>query len=211
MLCAGPPPAAALLAYWLDGADLFVCTDGAGHPYTHLPRQPDVVIGDFDSLSGRVLAGRGGPRYLRSPDQDTTDSEKALLYLVKEGFAEAVLLGGTGERLDHTLYNCGLLERFADRLRLCLADPQHDAVRLGPGESVAWELRAGTLFSLLPLVGPATGVVTANALYSLAGVTLSYGGPAAISNRVVQPPLRLTVAGGSLLVTVARHGWPAEA
>ena len=117
VLCDGPPPSEAVLAYWLDGADLFVCADAAGHPYDHLPRVPDVVIGDFDSLSGRVLAGRGGPRFLRVDDPYTTDSEKALLYVCDAGCEEAVLLGATGWRLDHTLFNVQLLERFSDRLR----------------------------------------------------------------------------------------------
>ena len=121
VLCDGPPPDGSLLTYWLRGADLFVCADAAGHPYDHLPRVPDVVIGDFDSLAGRILDTRGGPRFLQVDAQNTTDSEKALLYCVEVGMVEAILLGATGWRLDHTLYNCALLERFADRLRLCIA------------------------------------------------------------------------------------------
>jgi thiamine pyrophosphokinase len=209
VLCNGPPPPPPLLEYWLDGADLFVCADGAGHPYHHLPRLPDAVVGDFDSLSGRLLQGRNGPRYLHSPDQETTDAEKALLYAVEQGAAEAVLAGAVGWRLDHTLFNCQLLERFADRLRLCLAGADSDAVRIGPGEKVAWDLPHLTVFSVLPLAGPATGVAIDNAQYCLRDATVRVGGPATVSNRVAEPPLRIAVSGGSLLVTVARHGWPA--
>ena len=144
-----------LLAYWLTGADLFVCADAAGHPYDHLPRPPDVVIGDFDSLSGRVLAGRGGRAFLQVDEPYTTDSEKALLYVCGEGCEEAVLLGATGWRLDHTLFNVQLLERFSDRLRLCLSGYLSDCVRLGPGAHESWALPAGHAFSLLPLAGEA--------------------------------------------------------
>jgi len=69
VLCDGPPPEDDLLRYWLNGADLFICADAAGHPYDHLPRIPDVVIGDFDSLAGRILDGRGGPQLLHVSDQ----------------------------------------------------------------------------------------------------------------------------------------------
>ncbi len=199
-----------LLEYWLDGADLFLCADGGGHPYTHLPRLPDAVIGDFDSLTGRLLIGRHGPRYLHVADQGTTDAEKALQYAADEGAKEAVLTGALGWRLDHTLFNVHLLERFSDRLRICLAGHQCDAVRIGPGERVAWELPAGLGFSLLPLQAPATGVSVANAEYCLENATVRTGGPALISNRVFEPPLRIAVGGGSLLVTVERHGWPSE-
>lgn len=85
VLCNGPQPPLPLLEYWLNGADLFVCTDAAGHPYDHLPRVPDVVIGDFDSIAGRLISGRDGPKFLRVDDQFTTDSEKALLYLEEKG------------------------------------------------------------------------------------------------------------------------------
>jgi hypothetical protein len=128
-----PPPSEQVLSYWLAGADLFVCADGAGHPYEQLPRLPDVVIGDFDSLSGRVLAGRGGPLFLQVDDPYTTDSEKALLYVCDEGCEEAVLLGATGWRLDHTLFNVQLMERFGDRLRMCLSGHGADGVRVGAG------------------------------------------------------------------------------
>ncbi len=209
MLCNGPPPPPPLLDYWLDGADLFVCADGAGYPYDRLPRVPDAVVGDFDSLAGRLLSGRDGPRYLHSAEQETTDAEKALRYALDQGAAEAVIAGALGWRLDHTLFNCHLLERFAGRLRLCLAAAESDAVRIGPGEKVAWKLPPGTLFSLLPLAGPATGVAVDNAQYPLRDATVRVGGAATISNRVAEPPLRIAVVGGSLLVTVARHGWPA--
>ena len=209
VLCDGPPPPDELLEYWLNGAELFVCTDAAGHPYNHLPRTPDVVIGDFDSLAGRLLGGRDGPRFLQVVDQHTTDSEKALLYVVEEGYTEAVLLGATGWRLDHTLFNVHLIERFADRLSMCLAGHHADTVRLAPGASVSWAIPAHTKFSVLPLCGPVPGVTIEGAEYPLLGETLVPGGAATIGNRVTMSPLLITVGDGALLVSVDREAGPA--
>lgn len=209
VLCDGPMPSPPVLSYWLAGADLFVCADAAGHPYDHLPRVPDVVIGDFDSLSGRVLAGRGGPLFLQVDDPYTTDSEKALLYVVDAGCEEAVLLGAEGGwRLDHTLFNVQLLERFSDRLRLCLAGQGADAVRVGPGSHESWGLPSGTRFSLLPLGGEARGVTIEGASFPLLGDTISLAGPSALSNVVTMSPLLLSVAKGSLLALVEREPEP---
>lgn len=209
VLCDGPPPPRELLAYWLIGAEAFVCTDAAGHPYDHLPRVPDVVIGDFDSLAGRILDGRGGPQFLQVADQYTTDSEKALLYLIDEGFQEVILLGATGWRLDHTLFNINLMERFAAQLRICVAGHHADTVRLDPGQSVSWELPTGGKFSVLPLCGPVTGVTIEGAQYPLLGETLLPGGQATIGNRVTMSPLLITVGDGPLLVSVDREHGPA--
>ncbi|MFH1844656.1 MAG: thiamine diphosphokinase [bacterium] len=204
ILCDGPPPPAELLDYWLAGADLFVCTDAAGHPYDDLPRVPDVVIGDFDSLTGRILSGKFGPRYLLVREQETTDSEKALLYVIEQDCTEAVMLGATGWRLDHTLYNCHLLHRYADQLRICLVGYQPDIVRVAAGKTESWQLTPGTGFSLLPLVGDATGVTLTGALFPLTDATIHPGGRATISNRVIETPLSISLASGSVLVAVNR-------
>ncbi len=204
VLCDGPPPPEELLAYWLTGAEMFVCTDAAGHPYDHLPRVPDVVIGDFDSLAGRVLDGRGGPRFLQVVDQHTTDSEKALLYLADQGFAEVVMLGATGWRLDHTLFNVQLLERFADQMAICLAGHHADTVRLPAGAQASWDLQPGVKFSVMPLCGTVTKVTIEGAEFPLLGETLTPGGHATISNRVSMSPLLISVGTGSLLVSVDR-------
>jgi thiamine pyrophosphokinase len=207
VLCDGPPPAPGVLEYWLGGADLFVCTDAAGHPYDELPVPPQVVIGDFDSLAGRVLGGRDGPRFLRVDEQETSDSEKALLFLIDQGFEEAVLVGAVGWRLDHTLYNTALLDRYSDRLRLALAGQQADGVRLGPGETASWSLDPGTRFSILPLAGQSHGVTVEGAEFPLLGGEI--GTPhavAAISNRVVYDPLLIHAGDGPLLVLVDRDG-----
>jgi thiamine pyrophosphokinase len=206
VLCDGPPPDPGVLEYWLTGADLFLCTDAAGHPYDDLPRPPDIVIGDFDSLAGRILAGRGGPVFLRVDEQETTDSEKALMYAAEQGCSEAVLVGAVGWRLDHTLHNCNLLERLHDRLRVCLASHMADGVRIGPGETVAWSLRPGVRFSLLPLVGECRGVTIEGARYPLLGGIVGHQGVAAISNEVAYDPLLISVSEGSLLVLVDREG-----
>lgn len=209
VLCDGPPPESAVLEYWLSGADLFVCTDAAGYPYDQLPRRPDVVIGDFDGLAGRLISGRGGPKLLRVDEQETSDSEKALLYLANQGLAEAVLVGATGWRLDHTLHNVLLLERFADRLRVALATPTADGVRLAPGQVASWSLVLGTRFSLLPLLGTSRGVTVEGAEYPLLHGALDPAGLTAISNRVAYDPLLIRCGDGPLLALIDRQGAPA--
>jgi len=206
ILCDGPPPAPGVLEYWLGGADLFIATDAAGHPYDHLPQSPQVVIGDFDSLAGRILDGRDGPLFLRDDDQHTTDSEKAILYALDRGMEEVVLVGAVGWRLDHTLYNTNLLERYADQIRIALAGHAADGVRLGPNETISWTLDIGTRFSLQPLLGTSKGVTLEGAEFPLLAEDLGPQGPATISNRVAFDPLLISAGDGPLLVLVDREG-----
>lgn len=211
VLCGGPPPGPGILEYWLSGADLFACTDAAGYPYDRLPRRPDLVIGDFDDLAGRIISGRDGPRLLHVDEQETTDSEKALSYLADQGITEAVLVGAIGGRLDHSLHNTFLLERFADRLRLALAGDLDDGVRLAPQQTVSWSLDPGTRFSILPLLGTSRGVTIEGAAYPLLRADLGPQGPSAISNRVLLDPLLIRAGDGPLLVLVERERSPHRA
>lgn len=204
VLCDGPPPDDNLLRYWLQGADLFLCADAAGHPYSHLPQVPDVVIGDFDSLAGRILDSRLGTRFLQVDDQYTTDSEKAIIFAVEQGIEEVVLVGAAGWRLDHTLFNCQLMERFANEIKICLAGPFADVVRLGADDKVSWQLPVDTRFSVMPILGPVSRVTIEGADFPLLGENLAPGGPATIGNRVAVSPLLISIGKGSLLVGVDR-------
>lgn len=204
IMCDGPPPPTDLLIYWLTGADLFLCTDRAGHPYENLPKMPDMVIGDFDSLAGSIITGRGGPVYMHDSCQDTTDSEKALFFAKSESCTEAVLLGATGWLLDHTLHNCSLLEQFADRLRICLADEYSTSLRLGAGDSVSWNFPVGTEFSLIPLAGPVVVDRLQGGSWALEDSILEFGVNSAVSNLISDPPLFISIDSGSVMV-ILRH------
>ncbi|MBA4377835.1 MAG: thiamine diphosphokinase [Gemmatimonas sp.] len=204
VLADGDPPPARLLAAHLALADLFLCADAAGRPYAALPRLPDAIVGDLDTLGAGVRDVPDGVTVLRDVREDTTDAEKALDFALREGCREAVLLGGGGGLLDHALHNALLPERWAGRLRLLLADAGTAAVRVGAGESVVWDLPPGTALSLLPLPGGARGVACGGVRYVLRDAVVDGRGPATVSNEVVGGPVRLTVGEGSLLLVVRR-------
>ena len=200
-----------MLDYWLATADIFICADAAGRPYDRLPRKPDLVIGDFDTLRDQGFTGYlengeteiDGVRLLHVAEQVSTDSEKALLWSLTHFHAEGVLLGAMGTRIDHTYFNVSLLERFAGRMALCLADEYSVNVRLAPGSFTHWPLPADTGFSLVPLASPVNEVTLTGASFPLHDARLVPGGPATVSNRVASPPLSIRVGEGSLLLSVS--------
>lgn len=194
ILGGGEPPGEAALAHWTASADVFLAADRAALGYARLPRRPDAVVGDMDTTT----AAGNEPPHLHIADQDTTDVEKCLRHALDLGCTEAVLIGATGRRLDHTLYNLSLVEGFADRLRICVANAHGVSVRIGAGECVDWDLPAGTVFSIAPLQTPARPGKTSGARWPLDDAR-------SISNAVAAPPLRLEVREGSVLATVCHE------
>jgi thiamine pyrophosphokinase len=77
-------------------------------------------------------------------------------------------------------------------------------VRVEAQQPAVWQLEPGTGFSLLPLAGAATGVNVEGARYPVQNAVIQTGGPATISNRVSESPLRISLSGGALLVAVER-------
>lgn len=208
VLCDGEAPSADLLRTCLAGADLFVCADGAGRPYDRLPRLPDLVLGDFDTLGSPPPDG--AVRFVHDPDQDTTDGEKAVARAATAGCGRVLLLGAGGGHLDHALANLALPERFAHACDVVLVNDHGVTRRLPPAEIWSLDLPLGTLLSLSPCGGRAKGVRLDGVRWPLRGADLEWGGPVAVSNLVTAPPVRLRCDAGSLLVTV-RADAPPEA
>ncbi|MFA5768965.1 MAG: thiamine diphosphokinase [Bacteroidales bacterium] len=94
----------------LDEAKMLVCTDGAVNNLRG--RDPDVVVGDLDSLSGSMKE-RYASRLIRNTDQNTNDLTKAVLYCYEKGIRNVSILGATGLREDHMLGNISLLGDYA--------------------------------------------------------------------------------------------------
>lgn len=89
----------------LEEAHTIVCLDSAADAYWQKQqRLPDVVVGDGDSISP-TLRHRLSERFVCISEQDTNDLCKAVRYLHEQGVGEAIVLGATGRREDHTIGN----------------------------------------------------------------------------------------------------------
>ena len=193
----------------LDGVDLpalpddaiVVAADSGVDRAEALGLRVDVAVGDFDSVThgGLDRAERLGAKVERHPEaKDATDLELALDVARSLGPRRVVVLGGHGGRLDHLLANALLLAQPA------LVDVDVVAQMGAARVTVVWrraELhgRAGDLVTLLPLHGPAEGVVTEGLLYPLRDEDLPPGSTRGVSNELVATTAVVTVRAGTLL------------
>ncbi len=92
----------------LQQPNYLVCCDGAANELLRHGLNPDVIIGDGDSL-----LPENKDRFLHIFHQvintETNDQTKAVHFLLKQGKKKIVLIGATGKREDHTLGNISLL------------------------------------------------------------------------------------------------------
>jgi len=109
VFAAGDPPG--LGRADLPDHHLVIAADGGLRHVVDLQLQPDIIIGDFDSVDPDRLAAAGErATVIRKPeDKDHTDLELAMQAALEAGATEIVVLGCFGGRLDHLLANIALL------------------------------------------------------------------------------------------------------
>ncbi len=164
----------------------------------------DVAVGDFDSVTSAGLDAleSSGARVDRFDEaKDETDLELALVAALAEAATHVVVVGLDGGRPDHALTSL-----------LLLADDRLSGVDVTGfvGETAIAVVRAGEsgrsfsgapgdLISLVPVGGPAIGVVTGGLVYPLRSETLPPSSPRGMSNvfEVAEASVRLDA--GTLL------------
>jgi thiamine pyrophosphokinase len=192
---------------WVREGDLVVGADGGAAQALAWGFEPQVVIGDMDSIPDHVrahLEGQGARFVVHPRAKDETDLELALAFAVEQGAREIVVLGAMGGRLDHTLSNVLLLALPAlEGVCVRIAAGQEDALLLRGGGAAILEGQAGDLVSLLPLGGDVRGVTTGGLAWALEGATLRFGHSRGVSNEMTGPVARIAIDEGYLLVV---HG-----
>lgn len=96
---------------WINEAPYTICCDGAADLFMSKGKQPDMIIGDGDSIS-KYNALKNSIKFLRVADQETNDQTKAVDYLISQGKKNILIVAGTGKREDHTLGNISLLVEY---------------------------------------------------------------------------------------------------
>lgn len=166
--------------------------------------RPDLLIGDFDSMSEPSDAP-SIPHVERVPVmKDDTDTMLALKAGLSRNCNEFHIYGGTGgKRMDHTLANLqGLLylRRRKARGFLYGRDFVWTVVENETFE-VARAVPDG-LLSVFALSGRAQGVTIAGVQYPIGGAELSNDFPLGVSNHIVDARASVSVENGALLL-----GW----
>jgi thiamine pyrophosphokinase len=182
--------------------DLIIAADGGSVLARQVGLEPQVVIGDMDSLPSELRdeLERRGCQFLRYPThKDETDTELAIRYALEQGADELVFVGATGHRLDHALANILLLampELMGVKARIVTRDAEIWLVR----DSLEIDGQPGDIVTLLPLGQDAIGVSTEGLEYALHDDKLRFGPARGVSNVMLSTQAHVSLRQGLLLV-----------
>ena len=187
-------------------ADLIVGVDGGAAHLKQLGVRPQILLGDFDSISPEDLAcyQASDTEIIGFPaEKDMTDTELALNLAADRGAKQIVIIGGLGTRLDHSLANVFLLKMLLDRgVTGVIADEYNEIHMIR--DKILLHREEGAKVTLLPFSGNVEGVSTRGLYYPLDHATLPAGSSWGVSNEFVENTAEVTVQNGLLLVIKSR-------
>ena len=134
--------------------------------------QPEVAVGDFDSLSAEgelYLQGLVETEIVRlKPEKDDSDTQSAVNFAIDHGAERITILGATGKRIDHLMANFGLLVHGRNRGADIILVDQWNYMKLIESHTVLKkEEQFGKYVSFFSLEGDMPGLTLVGFKYPL--------------------------------------------
>ena len=190
---------------------------------------PDVVIGDFDSLSedgknflemqsedipyGGMLEWKlqkGEGKVVEvvrlRPEKDDSDTQSAMNYAIQNGAKEIVILGVTGNRVDHLMANFGLLVLAQKQgASVTLVDSYNYMKLVSSGTVLRKSEQFGKYVSFFQLGGDVTGLTLEGFKYPLSNYHLTVADSGlTVSNEISSEFAKIIYDKGTLLMIMSR-------
>jgi thiamine pyrophosphokinase len=184
--------------------DFFICADGAVSYIFKLGFSPDLVIGDFDSISKKDLEQIKQKKIqrLKYPrKKNETDFELAVNEALEKGFEEILIFGFMGDRLDHLTANILFLARIKkDNKKINLKIIEGKKEMYVIDRKLVLKGKKGDLVSIIPLIGNTEGISTKGLEYKLLNESLNLGFTRGVSNVMKDPFAKIYLKKGIVLI-----------
>ena len=193
--------------------DLVIACD-AGFIYAEqLGILPDLIVGDFDSLSE---AGTMAMRSLREiaesdPDRivklnvkkDDTDTIKAVKIALSKGYRKFMLYGSLGgKRIDHSIANLQTLLFIKHNGGTGYIIEENRVLLIAENETIRFNRGNSGMVSIFSVSEVSKGVTIRGLMYSLENGELRNDFPLGVSNEfIIDEEAEITVREGTLLIT----------
>ncbi len=199
ILANGKPPSKNVITYFQkNGFETLICADGGANSALKLGLIPDYIIGDLDSTDKAVLNNfKTKSTIINYKRQTDTDVEKCLKFALKNKFKEALLVGVTGNRLDHTFCNLGIVFKFFHQINISLvAENSYLKPYTGKQELKTFKGETISLYGF----DRKTKITSQGLKYPLKDVSLPFGERESTSNIATSNSLRLSITNGVIFI-----------
>ncbi len=195
----------ARVAQWVESADVVIAADSGLLRVLEAGYVPDIVIGDFDSVSLDMIDRE--TKVVHDTGQDNTDCAKLLNFVESEAGSSVTLICAEGDLTDHFLDTIHSAVRSNVDVVIGL-ERGHAHILKGP-VSKTFSTMVGARVSLIPLETISQASL-GGVQWSFADQTLSVRGFTSISNASTEPLVSVSFLDGSgyLFIESEDVYWP---
>lgn len=187
--------------------DYVICADGGLERVKNYGIVPDIIIGDFDSVNPYVLKQyeHNIPIEKFPSEKDSTDMELAVEFAISKGYNNIILVGASGTRLDHTMANILLMERYYKiGVHITIIDNNNEMRIISDNTDLNIEFKEGYYISLIPVTDYIQGLNLEGFKFPLDNVNVQRGSTLCISNRINSNKGRITLRKGTAIVFISK-------
>lgn len=175
-----------------------ICADGGANTALKLKLEPDFIIGDLDSISNAAFKKFSKTsNVIKYRRQNDTDVEKCLKFAIKNKFEATLLIGATGDRLDHTFCNLGIVLKFIEKISITLL-AENSFLKPHKG-NITLKSFPGETISVYGF-NRQTKITSKGLKYQLKNVALPFGERESTSNVSIADSVQLKIKNGIVFV-----------
>lgn len=190
--------------------DLVIAVDGGLGYCSVLEVEPDLILGDFDSVSEKeaeaigILEQQIPERIVRLPrEKDDTDMLAALKEGLARGYRQFRIYAGTGGRFDHTLANIQCLLFLKNNDAVGYLVDGTGMMLVIKDEAVHFNQNLEGTMSMFSLTEESRGVTIEGMKYLLKDAVVRNDFPVGISNEFIGEEAVISVENGSLVCMIS--------
>ena len=188
----------------INAGTLIIAADGGAKNCLNMRLAPDIVIGDMDSITIKVIesitSGKKPIKFINSiPEKDESDTQLAVDYAVGLGAKRILIVGAAGDRIDHTLANLFLLASPSAEnkdIRILTENSEIFVTRKSCGIAGT----AGKMVSLFSLSPYTNFIKTSGLKYKLKNEKLLFSPVRGLSNSFIGSKATIEISEGTLLI-----------
>ena len=181
-----------------NGYKTLLCADGGANSAKTLNIVPEYIIGDLDSIRPKVYKYYTKKcSIIKIKRQNDTDVEKCLKFVIKNKFDEVVLLGATGDRLDHSFCNLGIVLKYFSKIKIMIIH-QRSLLSAYTGDIILNTI-PNEIISLYGFDSK-TRINSLGLKYPLKNIALPFGQRESTSNIAVNTKVQLKIKDGIIFV-----------
>ncbi len=184
--------------------DYIICADGGLNYLDSLNIKPNLIVGDFDSVDISLLEKYKNVTIKRYPaEKNFTDTEIAIEEAIASGYDEITIIGATGTRLDHTMANILLIERYIKiGISIRIVDNNNYISILNKDTII--NKKEGYFLSIVPITDSIDGITLKGMKYPLLDVKVDRGSTLCISNEIIANKAEISIKTGVGILFISK-------